>query len=118
MAGFFRRLLDRAAGRSGANPAAPGLASYSPEEFFAGDEAWIPVRSSNLLSVAFLGPGDKGTLGVRFHKDGVPSGEFWYFGENRNKLEALLAAPSKGKYFHRHIRGPNDRPIYPFRKIW
>ncbi|WP_223177022.1 KTSC domain-containing protein [Sphingosinithalassobacter sp. CS137] len=46
-------------------------------------------------------------LGIRF----ISGGWYWYAGVPRDVFEALLAAPSHGRFFHDHIR---DR--YAFRR--
>lgn len=72
----------------------------------------IPVDSSLIRSVTY---GDDATLTVHFHSGAV----YRYFTVPRTILEALLAAPSKGAYFNRHIRdgfpcqrvgGPMNQP--------
>jgi hypothetical protein len=57
----------------------------------------IPVDSSLIRSVTY---GADATLTVRFHSGAV----YRYFTVPHRILEALLAAPSKGAYFNRHIR--------------
>lgn len=63
----------------------------------------IPVSSSDLSSVGY----EDDTLYIRFN-----SGATYYY---RNVPESvyinLMNAPSKGKYFHAHIKG-----VYPFGK--
>ncbi len=126
MAGFFRRLFDRTTGRSGANPAAPGLASYSPEEFFAGDEAWERVDSSNLYSYAYLATEarDRGLLRVRFwdEKTGRITSEYEYSGIPQAIWEGLYSASSrgdspatsKGKNLNAFVK----KGGYAYRQIW
>ena len=61
----------------------------------------IPVQSSNLLSVAY----QSGVLEIRFR-----SGRLYrYFNVPEAVFQELLHAPSKGRYFHRHIRN-----VYPY----
>jgi hypothetical protein len=83
-------------------PDGSGLTTIPEAEYFRGDDAWIPVDSSWVHSLAYYGQGERGVLGVRF-KDkksgrvrvtcryaGIPV-EFW---------ERFLDAPSKGKFVH------------------
>lgn len=56
----------------------------------------IPVSSSNLSSVAY----DSGTLEIQFK-----NGRYYrYFNVPESVYLGLLTAPSKGRYFHRHIK--------------
>lgn len=57
----------------------------------------IPLDSSLIQSVTYEADA---TLTVRFHGGAV----YRYFTVPRSILDALLAAPSKGAYFNRHIR--------------
>jgi hypothetical protein len=57
----------------------------------------VAVDSSLIGSVTY---GNDATLTIRFHSGAV----YRYFTVPRTILEALLAAPSKGTYFNRHIR--------------
>jgi len=84
----------------------PALKSMSAGEYFAGDEAWIAVASSNLHSVAYYGEGAVGTLGVRFKdkKTGAVKSEYRYSGVPVVVYQGLLHAGSHGKYFRAHIR--------------
>jgi len=68
----------------------------------------IPVDSSLIRSVTY---DTDATLTVRFHSGAV----YRYFTVPRRILEALLAAPSKGTYFNRHIRErfPHQRVLDP-----
>ena len=59
------------------------------------------VYSSNLSSVGY----ENGVLEIHFHSGGI----YQYDNVPRSVYEALLAAPSKGKYFHKHIKD-NYRP--------
>jgi len=63
---------------------------------------WVPVLSTD-LSHARYDP-DAGVLRIRFHSGGV----YEYYGVPRRAYDLLLAAPSKGKYFHQHIKGRYD----------
>lgn len=108
--GLLNHLLDYLSrGKPKAEPAQPGLSSMSPAEYFAGDEAWVPVSSSNLVSVAYYGQGQTGILGIRFGKEGVPESEYWYDNVPVEVHQGLLAASSKGKYHHAYIKWS-----YPF----
>ena len=59
------------------------------------------VYSSNLSSVGY----ENGVLEIHFHSGGI----YQYDNVPLSVYEALLAAPSKGKYFHKHIKD-NYRP--------
>ena len=58
----------------------------------------IPVSSSNLMSVGY----DPTTqiMEVGFHTPSV----YQYFDVPQSVYRGLLGAPSKGSYFHQHIR--------------
>lgn len=60
---------------------------------------WVAVDSSNLAEVAYT-EGATGLLWVRFTNGSV----YAYQYVPPDLYRGLLAAPSKGKYFHRHIR--------------
>ncbi|EGF11154.1 hypothetical protein HMPREF9123_1113 [Neisseria bacilliformis ATCC BAA-1200] len=62
-----------------------------------------PVLSSNLSSVAW----QAGTLEIQF-KNGR---RYRYFDVPEAVFVQLLQAPSKGRYFHRHIK--NNYPCAP-----
>lgn len=64
----------------------------------------IPVDSSNLASVGY----ENRTLYIAFHSGGLYS----YAGVPERIYQELLAAPSKGKYFHAYIKG-----VYPYQRI-
>jgi len=64
------------------------------------------VESSNLKSVGY-DPTTR-TLEIQFLSGSV----YQYSGVPAGVYEALLAAPSKGQYFHRAIR-----LTYPFKKV-
>ncbi len=66
--------------------------------------AMVPVQSSNLNRVGY----DGGVLVIEFKSGGV----YEYDDVLRDVFDALMAAPSHGKYFHRHIRN-----IYAFKRI-
>lgn len=55
-----------------------------------------PVTSSNLSSVGY----ENGTLYIRFHSGGL----YAYSGVPQSVYIDLMNAPSKGQYFHAHIR--------------
>lgn len=57
----------------------------------------IPVDSSNIASVGY----ENGTLYIRFHSGGLYS----YSDVPASVYQGLMSAPSKGRYFHAHIRG-------------
>jgi hypothetical protein len=99
----------------------PGLAT-SPN---APDRVWVPVLSSFLVKVMYAGAqynrkGEEtapGRLWIQFwqHVGGgrqVPGKTFHYRGVPREVWNGLLAASSKGKYFHQVIRGN-----YPFNPV-
>ena len=56
----------------------------------------IPVSSSDLSAVGY----ENNTLYIRFNKGKT----YAYTGVSENIYKNLLSAPSKGKYFHAHIR--------------
>lgn len=66
----------------------------------------ISVRSSNLKAVDF-NPLTL-TLTIQFRNGGV----YEYYNVPQNVFDGLLAAPSKGRFHHRHIK---ER--YPYTKI-
>jgi hypothetical protein len=72
------------------------LAAYSDQLPF------VDVESSNLAAVGYLP--DFARLFVKFHKGGVVTAEWAYDGVPRAVYDALLSAPSKGKYFAANIR--------------
>lgn len=57
----------------------------------------IPVNSSNLASVGY----ENGTLHIRFRSGGLYS----YTNVPVSVYQGLMSAPSKGSYFHAHIKG-------------
>ncbi|MGO9622268.1 MAG: KTSC domain-containing protein [Desulfobaccales bacterium] len=65
-----------------------------------------PVRSSNIRSIGY-DPDDR-ILEVEFHSEGV----YQYSGVSEPVHQEFMRAPSKGSYFHDHIR---DR--YPARRV-
>jgi hypothetical protein len=65
----------------------------------------VPVSSSVIRSVSYE---TDATLTVRFHAGTV----YRYFTVPRPIVEAFLAAPSKGAYYHHHLR---DR--CPYRRL-
>lgn len=54
------------------------------------------VYSSNISSVGY----ENDTLEIHFHSGGI----YQFQDVPRSVYEGLLAAPSKGKYFHKHIK--------------
>lgn len=64
---------------------------------------WIAVSSSNLQAVAYNAL--TSTLSIQFHHGGV----YHYRGVPNGIHQGLMSAPSKGSYFHTHIK---DR--FPF----
>ncbi|MDK4689668.1 KTSC domain-containing protein [Kingella negevensis] len=65
---------------------------------------WHSVVSSNLRSVAY----EDGCLYIQFHHEGT----YCYIGVHETVFQALLNAPSKGKYFVRHIKH-----CYPYTRL-
>ena len=65
-----------------------------------------PFKSSNLKSVGFEKPSK--SLEIEFKSEGL----YQFSGINPNTHRFLMAAPSKGKFFHKNIRGQ-----YPFKKL-
>ncbi len=59
---------------------------------------WVSVTSSDLSAVAY--EDSTATLFVQFHSGGAYS----YSGVPRAVYDGLLAAGSKGQYFHAHIK--------------
>jgi hypothetical protein len=57
----------------------------------------VPVRSSNLRSVGYLG----GILEVEFHSGKV----YQYHGVAERVHVGLMSAPSKGRYLDRFVKG-------------
>ena len=64
----------------------------------------IPVESSNLSSVGY----ENRTLYISFHSGGL----YAYPGVPESIYQGLLAASSKGKYFHAYIKG-----VYPYQRL-
>lgn len=54
------------------------------------------VRSSAIARIEW----DNGTLSIWFHE----SGRYDYYGVPESVYEAFIAAPSKGQFFHDHIK--------------
>ncbi len=105
MAGFFGRLFGR--------PAEPTLDTISAEDYFADDEAWTSVSSSNLVAVAYYGQGAAGELRIRFGKNGKATSEYSYTGVPLDVYHGLLGASSAGGYHARYVKWS-----YPFTPIW
>lgn len=57
-----------------------------------------PVESSNLSSVGY--DSSSSTLDIEFQEGAV----YQYYDVPESVFRGLMAAPSKGKYFHQHIR--------------
>ena len=77
--------------------------------------SWLGVSSSNLEAIRWAAlPAERrsadpvGLLQVRFHSGSV----YEYKGVPLSVYQALLDAPSKGKYHHRAIR-----LSYPYRRL-
>ena len=67
---------------------------------------WRRVESSNLESVGWDG---NGNLYVRFKETKYSRARtYWYKGVPESVYQGLLAAPSKGKYFHANVRDRYD----------
>lgn len=56
-----------------------------------------PVQSSNLHEVGF----ENGVLEIKFHSGGI----YQYFDVPAHIHQALMTAPSKGRFFVENIRG-------------
>ncbi|WP_457174099.1 KTSC domain-containing protein [Pantoea agglomerans] len=65
-----------------------------------------PVSSSNLHSVGY--DASVSILEIAFHNGGI----YQYTGVPASIHQGLLSAPSKGQYFHLHIKN-----VYPYRKV-
>ena len=63
------------------------------------------VASSSMGAVAY--DAERATLALRFHN----GAEYHYFMVPQQLYEGLVAAPSKGAYFHDHIRDAGYRFI-------
>lgn len=62
----------------------------------------IPVKSSNLKSVAY--DPDSGTMEIQFNKQ-----KYTYSNITQAQYNQLMSAPSKGKYFARYIKPKGGR---------
>ena len=60
---------------------------------------WVGVTSSNLLAVAYSGA-DFQRLWIRFKSQAV----YVFHNVPESVYRGLMAAGSKGSYFHRHVR--------------
>ena len=69
----------------------------------------IPVQSSNLKAVGYTR--DMDALEIEFLSGSL----YIYFDVPISLYHGLLAAPSKGKYFWKHIRPYKDQ--YPYEKL-
>jgi hypothetical protein len=98
--------------------ATPTGRRLTPQEYFRDESVWITfVASSNLYQTAFLPDPDNpglGFMGMRFHKKGVPTSEYWYWLVPRAKWDGMFGAASRGSYF----RSSGLRLSYPYTKIW
>ncbi len=65
-----------------------------------------PVTSSDLKSVGY--DPESQPLEIEFHGGGV----YRYDGVPEAVFDGLMSAPSKGKYFHAHIRG-----VFPYHRV-
>lgn len=97
--GWLQRLLGRG-NEQAEQPAS--LQTISVAEYFADNEAWIPVDSSWVHSLAFYGQGAFGVLGVRFKDKKTGAVRFTARYDNVPVFfwQKFLDAPSKGKYVH------------------
>ena len=66
----------------------------------------VPVSSSNLRSVGY--DPESLTLEITF----ISGGTYQYHGVTQGVYDSLLAASSKGKFFHAHIKN-----IFPYNKV-
>ena len=57
-----------------------------------------PVVSSDIRSVGY--DGESNALEIEFHSGGI----YQYYSVSKAIYEALMNAPSHGKYFHAHIK--------------
>lgn len=68
---------------------------------------FVPVTSSNVSAVGY--EDDSRTLWVQFHKKVrsqiVGTRTYYYMNVPRHIFDDFLSAPSKGKYFNRHVEG-------------
>ncbi len=65
----------------------------------------IDVESSNIRSIGWSPMGPVLRVQFRSKKEGVPDAVYDYDGVPREKFEAFLASPSKGKWFLANIKG-------------
>lgn len=83
--------------------AAGELAGYVPYARLRYVTRWrTPVASSSIASVGY--DDEASTLELAFHSGGV----YRYADVPRDVYEGMLAADSKGRYFHERIRGRFD----------
>jgi hypothetical protein len=66
-------------------------------------EPWAPLASSNVAAARWI-DFEGGWLDVRF----VDGSEYRYYGVPHAVFSALLEAPSKGRFVHRHLKGRYD----------
>lgn len=98
--------LDRLLGRVNAPSEVDERQVIPPDEYFASEDVWQHVSSSNLRDIAFYGQGAAGLLRIRFldKKTGGVSAEVEYQGVPVDVWQQLLSASSHGEYFHANIR--------------
>lgn len=77
---------------------------------YAPIKTWIAVQSSNLHSVWY--DPEQQILKIAFMPEGSGVSYYGYSGVPMSVFLALLAAPSKGKYHHKHIKGQ-----YPYTRL-
>lgn len=94
--GFLTRLLGKLRGET--------------RERFPADRPWVSLVSSNLSACRYMTERrtGRGYLQIRFHSGTT----YEYAGVPLEVYTGLLAAPSKGKYHHKHIR-----MSYPYRRL-
>lgn len=111
------RIFDRLRGIfSPSAGAAPSLDTLSKEDYFRGQDAWTPITSSNVHSIAFYGEGPAGTLGVRFRgkkNKGMATSEYEYRGVTYEVYAKMIDASSKGSFVWTDLRGR-----YGYTPIW
>lgn len=109
MANFFNRLRGYYSRGKDALLGKPST-TVTPERYFADAANWHSVVSSNLDAVAYfidLRKGGTNILAIRFRNS-----EYWYTGVPIAVWSGLMAAPSKGKFHHQHIKWS-----YPYRQV-
>jgi hypothetical protein len=120
--------LKRAAGAIGGRKrkAVPGLQSMAPDEYFRGDEAWEPIDSSNVHSIAFYGQGANGIMRVRFRAapfSPTVKSEYEYLAVPVEVYQGILSGGPQGcgPIGHSHSKGGKfyheARMRYVYRRI-